>query len=134
MIKILIFLIFTRCLYAVEIQEPWIKAVPKSSKMSAGYAHLSHNKKKTISLVAVKGKIAEFIELHTHYKKKGVMKMRQVNAIDILPYEKKMLKPMSYHIMLIQLTRPLIVGEKIPLELFFSDKSSKVVMFTVKKL
>lgn len=118
----------------ISLKNPWIKAVPATIKMSGGYVTLMNNSKKDVELVEAKTKIAEYVELHTHNKVDGVMRMRQVKKVIVPAMGSVQLKPMSYHIMLIQLVRPLKIGEKIPVELVFSDKSSKTVNFTVKKL
>ncbi len=56
----------------------------------------------------------------------NVMKMREVNGIEIKPSARVALEPgQGYHIMLVGLKQPLKAGEKFPLTLTF-EKSGKV--------
>ena len=58
-------------------------------------------------------------QLHTHIKDGEVMRMRQVEAIDVPAHGEVALKPGSYHVMFMKLKAPLKKGEKFPLELTF---------------
>ena len=128
------FLFFLICpfTFALDFKDPWIKAVPKGQKISAGYVEIVNNTQKDISLIKVESDIAEYSELHTHFKKEGMMRMRQVKNIVIKSLQSQTLKPLSYHIMLIQLKRPLIKGESIPITLIFADQSKYKVDFVVR--
>ena len=53
-------------------------------------------------LLAVSSPISGRIELHTHLKEDGVMKMRRVEGIDLPHGETVDLKPGSFHIMLFE--------------------------------
>lgn len=66
-------------------------------------------------------------QLHTHIKDGEVMRMRQVEAIDVPAHGEVALKPGSYHVMFMKLKAPLKKGEKFPLELTF-EKAGKVTI------
>lgn len=68
--------------------------------------------------------LAGKIELHTHVDESGVMRMRPVPQIDIPAHGKAELKPGSFHIMLIDLKKPLIKGELLPLNLQFKKSGN----------
>jgi copper(I)-binding protein len=59
--------------------------------------------------------------------------MHQVDSINVPAKGEAILKPMGYHIMLIDLQKPIKEGEKINLELKFSDGESVQVVAPVKK-
>lgn len=132
--KCLILLLLTFTVKAQVISKPWIKATPPGFKMSAAYMNIKNNTDTAIYLENVETKIAEFPELHTHNQVNGVMKMRQVKKILIKPQQIVALKPKSFHIMLIQLTRSLKVDEKIKLKLIFSNGKKVNVIAPVKKI
>lgn len=121
-------------LQAITITDPWIKAVPPNMKMSAAYMVIKNTGNKKISLVSVTSDIAEYNEIHTHYKKNDVMRMRQVKKIVIAANKSVSLKPKSFHIMLIQLKRKIHIGDKIKLELTFSNGAKIKVLAPVKKM
>ncbi len=130
-----IFLLFISFqIKAQVITNPWIKAAPPGLKMSAAYMDIKNDTNKEIYLKAVKTTIAEYPELHTHAEVNGVMKMRQVKKIVIKPAETVSLKPKSFHVMLIHLTRNIKVSEKIKLDLIFSNDKKITVLAPVKKM
>ncbi len=132
--KYLLLSLMTLQLHAQEVTDSWIKAVPPGLKMSAAYMKITNSTSKDMYLTHVKTIIAEYPELHTHEEKNGIMKMRQVKKVLIKAKESTELKPKSFHVMLIQLTRKLKIGELIKLDLFFSNGAKRTVMAPVKKL
>ena len=60
------------------------------------------------------------------------MKMQEVDEIALPAGEKVELKPGGYHIMLMDLAKPLTAGETINLTLVFKNAGEKVVGFTVQ--
>lgn len=106
---------------------PWARATPQGAKNGAAYLSLRNTGSQDDALLAARGDVAERIELHTHINDNGVMKMRQVADIPLKAGQTTELKPGSYHIMLIGLTRPLVSGETIPLKLKF-EKAGEVTV------
>ena len=76
-------------------------------------------------LVAVASPLAGKVELHAHLHEGGVMKMREVEAIDVAPGKPAKLETGGLHIMIMDLKQPLKAGETIPLTLTF-EKAGKV--------
>lgn len=64
----------------------------------------------------------------------GVMKMRQVDGIDVPAGQMVTLKPGGYHIMLTGLTQPLKEGQTFPLTLTFAKAGSQDVVVTVQQV
>jgi copper(I)-binding protein len=119
--KILITLLLTMATYSAdfEIKGPFIREVPPVSKMSAGFMEVINNTGKDQKIVRANSSIAKVVELHNHELIDGVMKMRKVDFIKLPAKSKAVLKPKSYHIMFIGLTRELKEGQnhKISIEL-----------------
>lgn len=61
----------------------------------------------------------------------GEMKMQEVDRVDLPAGTSVMLKPGGYHIMLMQLAKPLVAGEKISVTLTFENAGEKTVEFPV---
>ncbi len=51
-------------------------------------------------LISVSSPVSETVEIHTHLKEDGVMKMRQIDGLDLPKGETIIFKPGSYHLML----------------------------------
>jgi copper(I)-binding protein len=62
----------------------------------------------------------------------GSMTMRQVKSIEIPADGMVMLKPGGFHIMLMELAKPLVKGETFDLTLHFEKAGDKTVTVTVK--
>lgn len=83
-------------------------------------------------LVAVETAAAGRPELHTHLHENGVMKMRKVDGFAVPAQTGLTLKPGGDHIMLLELTQPLAVGEEIPLILVFETAGRVGVTATIR--
>ena len=86
------------------------------------------------SLLSAETPLAARTELHKHIHEDGVMKMREVEAIDVPAEGVVSLKSGSYHIMLFELTRKPAIGEQFPLTLHFRKAGKVSVEVTVTPL
>jgi len=108
------------------IEHPHALALPPSLKMSAAYLTIHNRGSEPDRLVAVSGKVAEQIELHTTLIEDGVAKMREVEAgFEIPPGGMLHLKQGGNHIMLIGVTEPMVEGTSFPLTLVF-EKAGEI--------
>lgn len=108
---------------AIEVVDPYARATPPNAPNSAAFMTLVNTSDKAIALVEASSPAAGKVELHTHVKKDGMMKMRQVKEIAIEEQSETILKPGGLHVMLFDLDKPLNPGESIALTLVFSDGS-----------
>ncbi|MBK7194629.1 MAG: SCO family protein [Myxococcales bacterium] len=106
---------------ALMIHDAYVRAVPPGSTVSAAFMMI-HNPTATLrAVVAATSPAARTVELHTHVDDGGVMRMRQVERIDVPAHGMATLAPGGYHIMLIDLVAPLAEGTTAPVELVFDD-------------
>jgi periplasmic copper chaperone A len=75
--------------------------------------------------------VADAAELHTTLDEGGVMKMRPVSDIPLVPGKPVILAPGGLHIMLMGLHRPLKQGESFPLTLRFKNAPAATVEVAV---
>ncbi len=78
--------------------------------------------------------MAGVAELHEMRVDAGVMRMRDVAALEVRPGEKVQLKPGGYHVMLTELKQPLKVGDKFPLTLTFQNAGAVEVSVWVEEM
>ena len=103
-------------------------AVPTVAGASTGalYFALENTGNAADRLVAAATSRARRIELHSMSTEGGVMRMREVNDIEVKPGQAIKMRPGSaFHLMLMELTLPLKEGETFPVTLTF-EKSGKV--------
>lgn len=107
----------------VTIEEPWIRATAPGQTVAGGYMKL--RSAKSSALVAVSTPLTARAEIHEMSMEAGVMKMRAVPKIDLPAGKTVELKPGGYHLMLMNLDRPLRDGETVPITLVFEGPDKK---------
>ncbi len=110
----------------IDIGHPYARPTREGQMVGAGYLKLA-NKGPVDRLVAASSPAAGTVEIHSMSMEGDVMKMRQVDAIELATGQTVELKPGGYHLMLMGLKAPLKVGDKFPLTLKF-EKSGEVVV------
>ncbi len=113
------------------IVDPWSKASIGKAKAGAAYFELVNNGEAVDRLIAVKTDAAKRPELHTHMMENNVMKMRQVDGIEVAPGTPTVLKPGGPHVMLMGLKAPLKEGEMLALTLTFEKAGDVNVMVPI---
>jgi len=86
-------------------------------------------------LTGASSDVADKLQIHEMKVENGVMKMREVaGGLPIPASGSVVLKPGSYHVMLIGLKKPLTVGEKFPLTLTFEKAGNISVTVPVQAM
>lgn len=127
-------LIFSTSVWAadVEVNAPYIRAVPPGQSNSAAFMQLS-NHGTDIALTGARTDAAQVVELHTHTQDEGVMRMRRIDQIEVPAHHSVTLQPGGLHIMLIGLERPLMEGETVGMTLEYSDGSEQTISLPIRK-
>jgi len=116
---------------SVEVSGAWARATTSTAKVGGAFLTL-----KAVGgadrVVSASSPVAEKIELHETINDGGVMKMREVPQMVLAPGQAVVLKPGSYHIMLIGLKKPLNRGESFPLTVAFEKAPPVTVTVTVQ--
>jgi hypothetical protein len=81
--------------------------------------------KEDARLVGASSPAAKIVEVHEMTMDNNVMKMREVKAVALPAGKPVQLKPGGYHVMLIDLARPLEPGQKVPVTLTIEGKDGK---------
>jgi copper(I)-binding protein len=105
----------------IDVADAYVRAVPPGQPNSAAFMNLTNRGGAARALVAAASPSAEVVELHTHAMVDGMMRMRQIEQIDVAPGATVNLAPGGLHVMLIGLTGPLGVGDTVTLTLEFDD-------------
>ncbi|HTZ35175.1 MAG TPA: copper chaperone PCu(A)C [Stellaceae bacterium] len=116
----------------VKIENPWARATPAGAQTAAAYATLLAPQGDR--LVSVATPVAKQAQLHSMSMEGGVMKMRQVDGVDLPPGQAVSLKPGGYHIMLMGLAKPLEAGQSFPLTLTFAHAGARSVTVPIEKI
>lgn len=117
----------------VAVIDPYVRAVPPGAPASAAFMGLKADAD-GVALVEADSDVANSVELHTHIHDNGVMRMRPVEKIDLKKGEAVTLQPGGLHVMLIGLKKSLKPGDKVEIDLKFSDGSEQKVMAPVRRI
>ena len=133
--RILVGLIIGLCICGgaraqVTIKEPWIRATAPGQTVAGGYMKLKSDK--SSALVAVSTPLTARAEIHEMSMDGGVMKMRAIAKIDLPAGKTVELKPGGYHLMFMNLDRPLRAGETVPITLVFEGHDKKRERIEIK--
>jgi len=115
----------------LEIVEPWARA-SLAGRNSAAYMTIVNHGREKDEFISAASPVARVVELHTHLMEGGVMRMRQVEAIEVNVGEPAVLRPGGLHVMLIDLVRDLKPGETIPLTLRFRNGGERSLEVPVR--
>jgi copper(I)-binding protein len=107
------------------VVDPHVRLVPPSAENTAVFMTLQNHGEQERKLVKAESPAAKVVELHTVIREGDVMKMRPVPDIPVKSHGETVLKPGSYHVMLIGLVKPLNEGDTVPLTLSFDDGSKQ---------
>lgn len=129
-----ILLLFASAVWAgsVSIENAYVRHMPPTQKVTGAFMTLKNDSAENRAAVSAESEVAETAELHTHIHENGMMKMRQVDKIDIVAGSETVLEPGSFHVMLIGLKQPLELGQMVAITLNFDDGSSTQVQAEVK--
>lgn len=117
----------------ISIDHPWARALPPVAPNGAVYMELFNHGSVIDRLISGSSPIAERVELHRSSMKDGVVRMRPVKAINVLPGKPTAIAPGGLHIMLIGLKQPLIAGKTFRLTLTFERAGSVEVQVQVQE-
>jgi copper(I)-binding protein len=118
---------------SLQIAHPWSRATPKGAAVGGGYLTITNNGSTPDRLIGGSTPVAKEFELHQMSNDNGVMKMRPVEGgLEIKPGETVTLKPSGYHIMFVDLAKPLKQGDRVPATLDFAKAGKVQVEFAVE--
>ena len=116
----------------LEVKDVWARATPGAAQTAAVYATLLSAAGDRLTGASTPA--AAQADLHMMSMDNGVMKMRQIDGIDLPPGQTVTLKPGGYHIMLTGLAKPLAEGQTFPMTLTFAKAGPRDVTVIVQKV
>lgn len=119
---------------SIEVKNQYVRATPPNIPNSAAFMKIINNTSKDISIIGAKSNIAKKVELHTHDMKNGMMRMYQVQKVDVKANSNVMFKPGSFHVMFLGLNQPLKESQNITFTLLLSNGEKVNVTAPVKKV
>lgn len=119
----------------LTVAQPWSMELPPNAPTVAAYFVISNQGTEPDRLTGVDSPVAGEAQLHEHVHKDGLMKMQQVQTVEIPPGGAVTFAPMAYHVMLLDLKdrSKLTEGQGFPLTLHFEKAGDLTVEIMVHK-
>lgn len=119
----------------LQIDHPWARATPGGATVGGGFMKIKNAGSAADRLVAGSAEVAGRVEIHEMAVIDGIMKMRALDkGLEIAPGKTVELKPGGFHVMLMDLKRPLKQGETVKATLVFEKAGSLQVEFQVEAI
>ena len=97
----------------IIITEAYLNLPPPSHSTTAAYLRIANLDKSPITITGFDSIKAARVELHEHIHADGMMKMRELDEITLVGMQKKVFKPMGYHLMVFDLADDVLAGQSI---------------------
>lgn len=116
---------------AVKVESPWARPTVQGQAAGGGFLRIVGGPAND-KLVSASADIAGRVELHSMSMDGNVMRMRQVDSIDIPAGKTVELKPGGLHVMFMDIKTPLKTGASFPLTLKFEKAGDVKVNVAVQ--
>ncbi|NLD54928.1 MAG: copper chaperone PCu(A)C [Burkholderiaceae bacterium] len=107
----------------VKVNDPWVRATVPHQMGTGAFMEITSTR--DVRLVAASSPLTPVVEIHEMSLEGNIMKMRQVEAIDLRAGRTVKLEPGGYHVMLMELKSQVKEGSTVPVTLVFEDGSGK---------
>jgi copper(I)-binding protein len=109
---------------SVTVATPWVRGTVAGQKATGAFMELTS--RSDVTLVSATSPAAGIVEVHEMTMADGVMRMRAVPRLALPAGVTVQLKPGSYHVMLMDLQRPLKKGDTVALTLRLEHQDRKI--------
>ena len=113
----------------VTVKDPWVRGTVAGQKATGAFLQLTTTE--PVRLVEARSGAAKIVEIHEMRMEGDRMMMQAVPGLDLVPGKTLELKPGGYHVMLIDVVKPLNAGDKVPLTLVLEGKDKKRIQVDV---
>jgi len=117
----------------LRISDAWIKNLPPSVPVRAGYLTLFNPTTNTRVVLGFDSPAFARIELHRTVSEDGMMRMEAVDELRLDPGARLRLEPGGLHLMMMQASEPTRPGDRIPVSLRFADGRGQAFEMTVRE-
>jgi copper(I)-binding protein len=107
----------------VSVSDAWARATMPGQQVSGAYMQIRSDA--DARLVGASSPVVPRVEVHEMKMDGDVMRMREVPAVDLPKGKTVSLAPGGYHIMLMNLQKPIAAGDVIPLTLVIESDGKR---------
>ncbi len=121
-------------LATLAIDHPFARATPPGAQVGGAYMTIDNKGTANDKLLRASSPAAAQVQIHMMSMDGNVMRMREVAGLDVPAGKQVALSTGGYHLMMIDLKKPLAVGERVPMTLTFEHAGTIVVDVAVESM
>jgi copper(I)-binding protein len=118
----------------LDLLDAWARKTGRRTVSAAVYFNVHNNTHQQETLLGVSTDRAGVAMIHRSFENNDIMRMEMQDAVSIAPGEKLSFAPGGYHVMLLDLTQPLLEGDVFPITLSFENAGDVTVYVEVTGL
>ena len=119
--------------YSIDIEDAWIRAMPSKAMATAAFMKITNTFPNEVKLISVDIDGVQSVELHKTMSDGKVMRMVKQSHIPLPANSSLVLKPGSWHIMMIGLEKQFPEGSVHQVQLNFDNGFKQNIKIKVKK-
>ena len=116
----------------LRVDDAWIKHLPASVPVRAGYMTLFNPLDRSVTIVSARSDDFASVEFHRSLMQDGMMRMEQLPLLEVEAGSLLRLEPGGLHLMLMQPINPGSPGETLRISLDYEDGSSQELLFEIR--
>ncbi len=115
----------------LQIDKAWVNLAPPGARANAAYLHIHNPGDSPVVIQSVSADCCKELVLHRTYYEHDKAVMEHLDQLSIPAKGKVVMKPGGLHIMLLEATSPLRIGDKVELNLHFSSGTQQTISVPV---
>ncbi|MFL3655530.1 MAG: copper chaperone PCu(A)C [Halioglobus sp.] len=117
----------------LEIENAWVRALPPGQPNTAAYLTLVNRGEVAVVVESASADVADKAEMHTVRSVDGLMRMEQLQSLEVAPGERLELAPGGTHLMLLGLETMPVRGDEVQLCLQLASQREVCALADVGK-
>ncbi|GHE99747.1 copper chaperone PCu(A)C [Thalassotalea profundi] len=118
----------------LTVSEGHIRATIPGTNVSSAYMTLKNTSNASVTLVGATSDFSDRIEIHEHVMNDGMMSMRKRESLVIDAQSEVQLQPYGYHLMIFNLTEPLVEDKSATVTLLFSHGEPQTINLPIQSI
>ncbi|WP_462170451.1 copper chaperone PCu(A)C [Pseudoalteromonas xiamenensis] len=119
---------------AISVSHAWVREWLPGTPSTSAYFMVSNQDHHAAKLVKATVEGVGRVEMHEHIHADGMMKMQQVESVEVAPESTLAFQPGGFHLMLFEPAKPIKKGDSLKLTLYFADGDRVFTMADVKSV
>jgi hypothetical protein len=118
---------------SLTVRDAWVREPMGGRTMTGAFAVVENTGAAAKAIVAASSDVSDKVELHEMKNDGGMMRMSPVKQMDVPAGGTLELKPGSFHVMLFDVKKKIVAGEKVSITFTFDDGSKVTTEAQVRK-